>query len=211
MDLTPIIPPLACSLDILVNVPRHIARWADPVVSTSNKYGIDVYLLFAIMDRESGGGIFLRPNDETGSGDFTPRGGKLPPDGFGYGRGLMQIDYESNIAWCALVDPDTGKFFWQLASQNVDKGGAIFSAKLAALNGDILASICAYNAGEGSLPGEDPEHPHGHGAKLVLANLPWNPSQDAKIAALDTITTGKNYVSDVLRRRASFLPQGAAT
>lgn len=49
-----------------------------------------------VIERESKGGDALRPPGPAGTGDFKARNWTpwpMPPDGLGWGRGLMQLDY----------------------------------------------------------------------------------------------------------------------
>jgi len=93
-------------------LPARLARWADYMHASGLKYGVSPWLLAGIMERESNGGDALKPKgDPGGTGDFFSRKGTgagwkyadprtgLPPDGKGWGRGLMQIDYGVNYDW----------------------------------------------------------------------------------------------------------------
>lgn len=82
------------------------------------KYCIDIKLVLAIGARESDWGLGLKPVGEKGTGDwhFRPYSTKtrvagMPGDGLGYGRGLMQIDYD----WHAFAR--SGK--WYRAEDNI--------------------------------------------------------------------------------------------
>lgn len=189
-----IIPPLACSPSLFQNVPPRISQWSDQIVAATNKWSLDLYFICAIMDRESLGGDALKPKGPRGTGDWSPRRGHMPPDGLGYGRGLMQIDYDANTEWCNQRDAATGLYLWEIASSNIDKGCEIFARALMALDGDYIAATAGYNAGESR-------------AKRIIVALPAGTSIDDKVAALNTITTisdGKPYVSDVINRRNTF-------
>jgi len=85
------------------------------------------------MQRESNGGHALSPPGPAGTGDVHPRkpgttylaDGRyvvgptgLPEDGFGWGRGLMQIDYGVHNAWATSAD-------WRQPLVNITKAGEL--------------------------------------------------------------------------------------
>ena len=88
------------------------------------------YVIHGILSRESLHGLALQPPGPTGTGDHTPRKGKLPPDGLGWGRGLMQIDYFWHPDWCAQKDDEGGLFLWQIPKHNIAKGCEILSQSI---------------------------------------------------------------------------------
>lgn len=115
----------------LGRIPLNLARWAPEILSASNAYGVSPWTLTGILLRESGGGTALTPsNDPAGTGDFIPRGSSssyfkfanpatgLPPDGKGWGRGLMQIDYGVHNAWV------TSNAWWE-PQVNINKAASI--------------------------------------------------------------------------------------
>lgn len=64
--------------------------------------GFDEFVFAAIIFRESGftwARGYKPLGDPKGYGDWTPRKGKMPPDGNGWGRGLCQIDYAMWKDW----------------------------------------------------------------------------------------------------------------
>lgn len=88
------------------------------IQQSCEKYGLDIKLVLAIGARESDWGLGLKPVGEKGTGDwhFRPYSTKtriagMPGDGLGYGRGLMQIDYD----WHAFAR--SGK--WYRAEDNI--------------------------------------------------------------------------------------------
>lgn len=124
-------------------LPAAVGQYAPQILSAAQRYGVDPFALAAIMYNESRGGVATgyRPQGPAGTGDFVPRGPKgvslppgwqasgyakfanpatgLPPDGLGWGRGLMQIDYGANNAWVVAND-------WRNAQTNIDKAADIF-------------------------------------------------------------------------------------
>ena len=104
---------------------------------------------------------------------------------FGHGRGLMQIDDRAHPDFCG--EP----YFWADPGENILYGAQILVRNLHAL-GDVPSAIAAYNCGV-------------HRVERLLLMSP-KPS----IAQLDELTTGHDYVSDVLSRlhKLQFLEGG---
>ncbi|MDM8558282.1 hypothetical protein [Candidatus Parabeggiatoa sp. HSG14] len=145
-------------------------------------------ILCGIGSRESHWGLALKPPGPGGRGDFArrrPRGKRrtpIPPDGGGYGRGLMQIDYDwhnfartnkwknprENVMYACVVLNNARKFFRQRGVNLSDE--QMLRAIIAAYNGGATATLKAIRAG-----------------------------QD-----IDANTTGKDYSKDVLNRSAWF-------
>jgi hypothetical protein len=151
---------------------------------------IPVCVIAGIGSRESHWGLALRPPTPAGTGDFSsrnPRGtrtGRTPPDGGGFGRGLMQIDYD----WHEFAR--TGN--WQDPRQNL-----LYAAK-------VLNSASTFFKNKG-LPNE-------HLLRAVLAaynsgaTATWNCWQAGQ--DLDCNTTGRDYSRDVLNRSGWFSLHG---
>lgn len=84
-------------------------------------------LVGAIMDRESGGGLYLRPIGPAGLGDH------------GFGHGLMQIDSRFHKAWLDLG-------LWKDPEENVRYAVThILIPNLDSLGG-VPGAVAAYNA-----------------------------------------------------------------
>jgi hypothetical protein len=92
----------------------------------------------ALMQRESGGGVFLSPRGPTGTGDV------------GHGRGLMQIDDRSHQDMLAWKTAD-GSPKWQNAFENICMGIEIFEQCMAHWSGDVKKAAGSYNAGIGNI------------------------------------------------------------
>jgi hypothetical protein len=163
--------------------------------AAAQKIGVDPVVVGGIGSRESRWGLINRPLGPAGTGDFGPRRfptafrtGALPPDGGGYGRGLMQIDFD------AFPFARTGN--WQDPASNINTGCNVLQSNLellgrkTSLTGrDLLqAAIAAYNCGAGN----------------VLSAI--NGGHD-----LDFFTTGRNYSKDVLNRAGFFQNAGWAS
>lgn len=117
-------------------LPRQVARYSTEILRAAQQFNVDPWVLAIIMYRESLGGDALRPQGPTGTGDFIPRkpgnlyykyadpATGLPPDGLGWGRGLMQIDYGVHIDWFKSGAN------WRDAQVNINKGAEVFAEKL---------------------------------------------------------------------------------
>jgi hypothetical protein len=124
----------------------------DAAVATKT---IPASLIAGIGWAESGWGTspLMKPTGPTGTGDATPRSGSnpnrpgrsTPTDGKGFGRGLMQID------WDAHEFARTGN--WQDPEANIEFGVGVLADFRQSLKGhvpdaDLLTvAVAAYNAG----------------------------------------------------------------
>jgi Putative peptidoglycan binding domain/Transglycosylase SLT domain len=153
--------------------------------------GIHMAVIAGIGSRESGWGLLLKPKGPAGTGDFGKRKfptafrkGPLPKEG-GFGRGLMQIDFD------AFEFARTGP--WQDPQQNITFGCKVLSGNLdllgrkSSLQGRQLlqAALAAYNCGAGN----------------VLRTI--HDGRD-----FDFYTTGRDYSANVLNRAGFFQMHG---
>jgi hypothetical protein len=178
--------------------PSLLAQWNEStkymtfVDSASAQTNLDPFVLGGIGSRESHWGLALRPPGPSGTEDFAQRRfptqfrtGPLPPDGGGFGRGLMQIDFD------AQEFARTGS--WQDPEQNILVGAKIlagyrdFVQRKTTLAGSALlqAAVAAYNCGPGN----------------VLRAI-----QDGR--DIDFYTAGRNYSKDVWNRAGWFQLKG---
>jgi len=116
-------------------LPWQVARYAPEILNAAKRFDVDPWVLAIIMYRESLGGEALTPKGPTGTGDFIPRkpgnlyykhadpSTGLPPDGKGWGRGLMQIDYGVHIDWFKSGAS------WQDAQTNINKSAEVVREK----------------------------------------------------------------------------------
>ena len=160
------------------------AKYKPLVEASAKKFGLEPLLVYALGSRESDWGLTLKPPGPAGTGDWAPRnpatwGFAMPPDGLGWGRGLLQADYQQAFA-------QTGA--WRDPGANIDHGceelagNIAYFTKLAHPGLDARrAGIAAYNCGEG-------------GVRRALTDG----------FDVDHFTTGKNYSTDVLHRMAWF-------
>jgi peptidoglycan hydrolase-like protein with peptidoglycan-binding domain len=154
--------------------------------------GLSAALIGGIGSRESGWGLSLKPAGPGGTGDSAARRaptqfrtGPLPPDNLGYGRGLMQIDYDSQEL------ARTGN--WQDPAQNIPAGCKILTGfrdllqhRTSLTGADLIrAAVASYNSGPGR----------------VLTAI--QSKQD-----VDFFTAGRDYSKDVLNRAGWFQLKG---
>jgi hypothetical protein len=196
---TPILAPLTFPTTIATNDPGMQAQltaansFRPLIEGAAKQFGFQPCIICGIGSRESGWGLLLKPPGPAGTGDRAPRSpkpplrpGPLPPDGLGFGRGLMQIDFDSNTL------AQTGN--WQDPQTNINAGCQILAQKLAfvqkhsSLQGLMLlrGAIAAYNCGEGT-----------------VCKLPAGANIDSK-------TAHGNYSADVLSRAGFFQQHGWA-
>lgn len=113
-------------------LPGPMNAYADLILDAAATYAISPWLIAGVMWAESNAGAALTPPGPGGTGDFgirdpakwtTAAANGLPPDGGGWGRGLMQIDYGVHNAW-VISHP------WGDARTNVLKGAEIIASAL---------------------------------------------------------------------------------
>lgn len=116
-------------------LPAVLRPYAQHFLNAAQTYDVNPWVLAGICYRESLGGTQLRPQGPTGTGDFTPRGASstyfrfanpstgLPPDGKGWGRGLMQIDFGAHNAWVLANQ-------WWDPQININKAAEILRSRL---------------------------------------------------------------------------------
>lgn len=129
-------------------LPTSIGRWSTQILSAAQRYGVDPWVLAGMMYVETIGGDapgYTPKGSAAGTGDFIPRSPPgqtppsgwvasrwatyanpatgLPPDGKGWGRGLMQIDYGAHNAWV------TTNAWWD-AQVNINKAAELLRANL---------------------------------------------------------------------------------
>lgn len=159
-------------------LPARLARWAPQFAASEICYGVDAFAMAAIIDRESLGGDALKPPGPTGTGDH------------GNGHGLGQIDGRFHHRFIA-AEFDTGTRLWADPTFNVLYGARLLARNLLGCDADYPTAIAAYNCGLTK-------------AKRVVHNIGPGAGIASRVIALDNVTTGKDYVSDILRRRAQF-------
>lgn len=189
-------------------LPERAQQYSDTIIQVAKEYSVDPFIIFAIGDRESNWGTQL---DADMTGDHTPRNWgpyPMPPDGLGWGRGIMQVDYPRAIA---------ENHDWRNVLENVRLGARIYQERVAevsappsgswtlnaakaalfdatpgsypalAVRPDLvsLAAMAAYNAGAANV----------RMAYSVATAVGSDPT-----LAFDAVTTGGNYSADVWTR-----------
>jgi hypothetical protein len=160
-----------------VTLPPRLARWEALVTPIALNYRVDPVLVLAILDRESLGGDALTPKGPEGTGDG------------GHGKGLGQIDDRSHPF--ATCQDDTGHLLWQDPWLNVSYACRLLRRLLDTFHGETAPALAAYNAGAGRV-------------SRVLASLPVTAPPAQRLAAVDAVTTGKDYASAVLAKRDAY-------
>lgn len=168
-------------------------QYRNLILSAASRFNFPPSVICGIGSRESHWGLALKPPGPGGTGDFGKRGPRaarttaLPPDGGGFGRGLLQIDYD----WHEFAR--TGN--WRSPQDNILYGCQVLSQSRQFLQqrinlapADLLqAAVAAYNCG----------------ATATLGALQAGLDVDSK-------TTGADYSSDVLNRAGWFQQKGWA-
>lgn len=168
------------------------AEYKTAIETGAAEAGVPVAVICGIGSRESHWGDALTPPGPAGTGDFIPRETRrpwrqenLPPDGGGFGRGLLQIDFDAH--------PFARTGDWQDPEANIAYGCTVLRQNLdllrrkTALEGPALlrGAIAAYNCGAGN----------------VLKALARNHD-------VDHYTHGRDYAADVLARADWFARHG---
>lgn len=219
-------------------LPANVGRWAPQILSAAQKYNVDPFVLAGIMYGESLGGDALSPGKDGrvkfggpgGTGDFILRkpgnlyykyadpATGLPPDGLGWGRGLMQVDYGVHNAWIISNN-------WRDPQTNINKAAEIFRDALkyfsSAPGGPITIEQWRVTTGmpqNGTLPWRerypDRVYPTSardprplSGAKLYEAAIAgYNAGYKGPLQALavglpaEAVTAHQTYVSNFLKR-----------
>jgi hypothetical protein len=168
------------------------ARYGATIIATAADFGLPPALIVALGSRESRWGLALSPKGPTGTADHAPRAflgehrtGPLPPDGFGFGRGLMQIDHD--LHEFARSGP------WHEPDANVRYACGVLAGfrpilrRRTVLHGAALtrAALAAYNCGLDNV------------LRAVRYGLD-----------LDFYTAGRDYAREVLNRAGFFEAHG---
>lgn len=123
---------------------------------------------------------------ESGGGRYLKPPGPAGVGDGGHGRGLMQIDDRYHKEFVA-----SGA--WMKPFENICKGAEILAANRKEFAEDADAeflSVCRYNASA---------------KRIAEALAKANADKISRRMAADSVTTGGDYGSDCIRRRASFL------
>lgn len=173
------------------NMKKHhteALKYKEFILKQSKKFDIAPAIICGIGSRESAWGAALTPKGPKGTGDFAKRRfptryreAALPAGETGFGRGLMQIDFDAHEF------ARTGN--WQNAEENIKYGCMVYNdarnymknkTQLTGLS-LIRATLAAYNCGAGR----------------VITTL--NENLD-----IDYFTAGRDYSKDTLNRAGYF-------
>jgi soluble lytic murein transglycosylase-like protein len=174
----------------LIDQLREALKYRRFIEEAATRYNLQPSVIAGMGSKESGWGLSLKPPGPAGRGDFAkraPRGNRTtpePPDGPGYGRGLMQVDYD----WHEFAR--TGQ--WQIPKENIFYACSLLAnfreeLRNKGIKNELLlrATIAAYNGGP---------------------TATWNAYRDG--LDIDANTTGKNYSKEVLNRSGWFQLHG---
>ena len=170
---------------------KEAQRYRAFVTAGAERYGVPSCVIAGIGSRESQWGLALRPVGPAGTGDFIERrqprpfrDGPLPSDG-GFGRGLMQIDFDAHefARGSDWTDPEKNIVY----GCQVLKGSYDFLERKTDLEGRALlrAAVAGYNCGPGNV------------LKAVRAGHD-----------VDFYTHGRDYSRDTLNRAGFFQAKG---
>lgn len=121
----------AKSQAFLAALPARARPYGALILQVAAESGVSPLIIYALGEQESRWGAALAAD---GTGDFTPRsaatwGFAMPPDGGGWGRGLMQIDYTA-----------AQKLDWRDPLTNIRAGVAILKTKMTELSSQVSLS-----------------------------------------------------------------------
>ncbi|HEX5078824.1 MAG TPA: peptidoglycan-binding protein [Geminicoccaceae bacterium] len=168
------------------------ARYGALIETAAAEAGLLPAVLAGLGSRQSRWGLALNPRGPAGTLDLAPRpfvrpwrAAPLPPDGQGFGRGLLRLDYDAH-AFARQGD-------WRDAAANVREGCRILGEARALLRrrsvlhgrGLLRGALAAYNCGTGNVL---------HAIQQGLD--------------IDFYTSGRNYSRDVLSRAGFFQAHG---
>ncbi len=170
----------------------EIAKYKNLIDQAATKYDFQPALIAGMGSRESHWGLALQPLGPAGTGDRAGRRsptrfrtGPFPPDNGGFGRGLMQIDFDAHDF------ARTGN--WQDPEKNIFYGAGVLSDARSLIqrktnfNGTTLlrAALAAYNCGAGNA---------------------LNAIRDSR--DIDFYTAGRDYSKDTVNRAGWFQLHG---
>lgn len=170
----------------------EIKKYAGIISEAAEKYGLKQSVIAGIGSRESMWGIALQPRGPEGTGDpikrthtVPSRQEPMPPDGLGFKRGLMQVDYDEHEF------ARSGE--WKDPAANINYACGIISDNMKTLgektgltgNKLLRAGLASYDCG----------------VENVLNTL-------EKEHDVDYYTFGRNYSGDILNRAGWFQLHG---
>jgi hypothetical protein len=210
-------------------VPSAARQYVDDIVAISAQKGVDPLITYALGNRESQWGAALTPPGPGGTGDFAARNwtidtegklgekGKLypmPPDGRGWGRGLLQLDWWYYRDWMLANDWTNPRIMIAKGLDELKQHVAFFTSKkpLAGVSDGKVVTIpssVASRYGVTSGTYADPRPLTGNALwEAALAAYNGGDKNVLRSVAVgkdpDTTTSGGNYSTAVLTRAASL-------
>lgn len=164
-------------------IPQRIAQWLPTAKAAASLYGQDPLLMLAIIERESAGGEALKPRGPSGRGDG------------GHGYGLAQIDDRFHPSFIAAKGPDGLPLWAEPPFSLLHLAFHLHCLERyfdGLLDEPILPAIASYNASKEKV-------------RDRIRDVPPSAPRKQLVAALDAITTGGDYVSDVLAKRNRYV------
>lgn len=184
---------------------EELKKYISIIEVAAGKYKFQPSVIVGIMSRESACGLSLRPQGSAGIGDGVPRAKEhpyhndegWPTDGFkGFGRGLMQIDYD----WHEFARGDR----WKNPEQNIFYGCEVLLGCLSAVSHRLVSM-----SNEWATPWcQSKELLFRIG--LAAYNCGTKKSLDAVKEGkdMDFYTSGGDYSQDILSRAGWFQEMG---
>lgn len=173
---------------------KESVQYKEMIQAAAQDTGICSCVIWGIGSRESGWGTESVPHGPAGTGDMIPRksdkpwrSGALPPDGMGFGRGLMQIDYDSH-------EFARTENRWKDPEHNI-----LYGARLLRLNLDIISRRYSHIGNDMKLRAAIAAYNCGAGNAMKTIDM----GKD-----IDYFTAGRDYSYDVLSRSGWFQISG---
>jgi len=178
------------------------AHYQPFILRAAEKYSLQPAIIAGLCSRESNWGLTLKPKGPEGTGGFHERKcptkyrtGPLPADG-GFGRGLLQIDFDAH----EFARGDR----WKDPQENILYGCKVLAQclgiirrKAAAGLGDVAADLSAQEI-----------------LRAALASYNAGPGRVLKAIkegkGIDHYTPGRDYSADVFNRARWFQAHGWA-
>lgn len=108
-------------------IPPDAKPYGNLILASSARKNISPCITVYLGSRESRWGYGLTPPGPGGTGDFARRDWgpyAMPPDGKGWGRGLLQLDFGANAEWLKANE-------WWLPDVNVNRGLDLLNQNIA--------------------------------------------------------------------------------
>lgn len=164
-------------------MPERVSQWLPIAKAVAPLYGEDPLDILAIVERESASGESLVPRGPGGKGDG------------GHGHGLGQVDDRFHPSFIAAKGPD-GLPLWP---------DPAFMLLHIAKHLHFLRNFFDGVVDEPRLPAIAAYNVRKERVRDRLRELSRPTPRKTLIAALDALTTGGNYLSDILSKRSKYV------